>query len=129
MRDCVQSLIDPYAGGVFNPSLLVLPDSVYLGSRILMVARGPERVDNIDREDVRWQTVFGLFVIPMNRKVLNLPYLARESDLYTLKLPAERKMSFRRCENKDMDQVRGWRRTACEAIRAQVIQLRTVYRC
>lgn len=53
------NLIDPYAGGVFNPSLLVLPDNVGLGFRHLLVARGSEKYEVIEKEDVRWQTLVG----------------------------------------------------------------------
>lgn len=46
------------------------------------------------------------FLLPLKRPHLELPYLARESELEVLNLPAERKMDFQRCENPDMDQVR-----------------------
>lgn len=110
-----QNLIDPYAGGIFNPSLIALPDNVYLGARILMVARGTERFEVITGEDVRWQTIHGLFVIPMERKHLGLPYLARESDLFSLNLPARREVPFNRCEDRFKDQVRPFPVEACEA--------------
>lgn len=41
----------------------------------------------------------------MKRKYLELPYLARESELETLKLPAERKAVFNRCDDPSFDQV------------------------
>ena len=53
------NLVDPYAGGVFNPSILVLPDTVGDGFRHLLVARGPERYEVIDHEDTRWESVVG----------------------------------------------------------------------
>ena len=53
------NLVDPYAGGVFNPSILVLPDTVGDGFRHLLVARGPERYEVIDGEDTRWENVVG----------------------------------------------------------------------
>lgn len=46
---------------------------------------------------MRWQTVLACFLLPLKRKYLELPYLARESELETLKLPAKRKMDFQRC--------------------------------
>ncbi|KAL8287651.1 hypothetical protein RQP46_003509 [Phenoliferia psychrophenolica] len=91
------NLIDPYAGGVFNPSVLVLPDTVGVGWRHLLVARGPERYEVIDKEDARWESVVGCFLLPLKRQYLDLPYLARESELETLKLPAERKVDYMRC--------------------------------
>lgn len=53
------NLIDPYAGGVFNPSVLVLPDTVGVGWRHLLVARGPERYEVIEKEDTRWESIVG----------------------------------------------------------------------
>lgn len=53
------NLVDPYAGGVFNPSILVLPDTVGLGFRHLVVARGPEKYEVINGEDTRWESVLG----------------------------------------------------------------------
>ncbi|GAA98031.1 uncharacterized protein L969DRAFT_617657 [Mixia osmundae IAM 14324] len=94
-------LVDPYAGGVFNPSILVLPDTVPLENRIVVVARGSEGIDVVEGDDVRWETVVGCFLLELKRPRLGLPYLARESDLYTLNLPAERKPSYQRCDNKD----------------------------
>ncbi|KAM0750742.1 hypothetical protein T439DRAFT_288737 [Meredithblackwellia eburnea MCA 4105] len=101
------NLIDPYAGGVFNPSVLVLPDAVGLGWRHLLVARGPERYEVIEKEDTRWESVVGCFLLPMTRQYLNLPYLARESELETLKLPAQRKVEYMRCKEKVYDQFIG----------------------
>lgn len=46
------------------------------------------------------------FMLPLIRPHLSLPYLARESDLEKLELPAERKMDFVRCEDPTFDQVR-----------------------
>lgn len=51
------NLIDPYAGGVFNPSVLVLPDAVGAGFRHLVAARGPEKYEVIKGEDTRWESV------------------------------------------------------------------------
>ena len=53
------NLVDPYAGGVFNPSILVLPDSVGLGYRHLLVARGAEKLEFINKEETRWESVVG----------------------------------------------------------------------
>lgn len=53
------NLIDPYAGGVFNPSVLVLPDTVGNDRRFLFVARGPEKYEVIGGEDTRWENVLG----------------------------------------------------------------------
>lgn len=46
------------------------------------------------------------FLTPMKRAHLNLPYLARESELETLKLPAKRKVEYLRCHDPVYDQVR-----------------------
>lgn len=51
------NLVDPYAGGVFNPSILVLPDTVGQGWKHLLVARGAEKYEVLDGEDVRWESV------------------------------------------------------------------------
>lgn len=56
------SLIDPYAGGVFNPSLLVLPDTLGDGFRHLVVARGAERFEVIEGDETRWQQIVGYVV-------------------------------------------------------------------
>lgn len=56
------NLIDPYAGGVFNPSVLVLPDAVGAGFRHLVAARGPEKYEVIGGEDTRWESVLGCVV-------------------------------------------------------------------
>lgn len=53
------SLIDPYAGGVFNPSVLVLPDTLGAGWKHLLVARGPEKYEVIDGADTRWEQLVG----------------------------------------------------------------------
>lgn len=45
-------------------------------------------------------------MLPMVRPYLKIPYMARESMLETLNLPALRKMPFLRCQDKDFDQVR-----------------------
>jgi hypothetical protein len=50
------------AGGVFNPSVLVLPDAVGAGWRHLLVARGPERFEVIDGEDTRWESIVGYVI-------------------------------------------------------------------
>ena len=100
------NLIDPYAGGVFNPSVLVLPDAVGLGWRHLLVARGEEKYEQINGEDTRWEKVLGCFLLPMKRAHLELPYLARESELETLDLPAKRKVDYLRCHDPVYDQVR-----------------------
>ena len=42
----------------------------------------------------------------MSRAHLNLPYLARESELETLNLPAKRKVEYLRCHDPTFDQVR-----------------------
>lgn len=44
---------------MFNPSILVLPDSVGVANRHLLVARGPEKYEVIEKEDVRWESVVG----------------------------------------------------------------------
>lgn len=126
------------AGGVFNPSVLVLPDTVGVGWRHLLVARGPERYEVIEKEDTRWESIVGCvpslllraglrgqrrratseigdlalkemlgrcFLLPLKRQYLDLPYLARESELETLKLPAERKVDYMRCHEAVYDQV------------------------
>jgi len=41
----------------------------------------------------------------MKRAHLELPYLARESELETLKLPAKRKVEYLRCHDPIYDQV------------------------
>lgn len=101
------NLIDPYAGGVFNPSVLVLPDTVGLGWRHLLVARGAEKYEVIGGEDTRWESVVGCFLLPLKRAHLELPYLARESELEVLKLPAERKVDYMRCHEVVYDQFIG----------------------
>ena len=45
------------------------------------------------------------FLLPLIRPYLQLPYLARESELETLKLPADRKVPFMRCQEGVYDQV------------------------
>lgn len=37
----------------------------------------------------------------MKRAHLELPYLARESELWTLDLPAKRKVEYMRCHNRE----------------------------
>ncbi|GAA5849159.1 hypothetical protein JCM8547_006465 [Rhodosporidiobolus lusitaniae] len=101
------NLIDPYAGGIFNPSVLVLPDQVGLGWRHLLVARGPEKYEVIQGEDTRWEKVVGCFLLPLQRAHLSLPYLARESELETLNLPAKRKVEYLRCHDPVFDQFIG----------------------
>ncbi|GAA6049379.1 hypothetical protein JCM3770_007316 [Rhodotorula araucariae] len=101
------SLIDPYAGGVFNPSVLVLPDQVGLGWRHLLVARGEEKYEVIQGEDTRWEKIVGCFLLPLKRAHLELPYLARESELTTLNLPAQRKVPYQRCAEKVYEQFVG----------------------
>ncbi|GAA5999846.1 uncharacterized protein JCM10292_003770 [Rhodotorula paludigena] len=101
------NLVDPYSGGVFNPSLLVLPDQAGLGWRHLLVARGEEKYELIQGEDTRWEKVVGCFMLPLKRAHLDLPYLARESELTTLDLPAERKVPYHRCDNPDFNQFVG----------------------
>ncbi|KDE05704.1 hypothetical protein MVLG_03938 [Microbotryum lychnidis-dioicae p1A1 Lamole] len=101
------NLIDPYAGGVFNPSILVLPDTVGHDRRFLFVARGPEKYEVIDGDDTRWEYVLGCFMIVLKRAHLNLPYLARETELETLKLPAKRKVEYLRCHDPIFDQFIG----------------------
>lgn len=100
------NLIDPYAGGVFNPSVLVLPDAAGLGWRHLLVARGPEKYEVINGEDTRWEKILGCFLLPLKRAHLDLPYMARESELETLNLPAKRKVDYLRCHDPVYDQVR-----------------------
>jgi len=53
------NLVDPYAGGVFNPSILILPDTCGEGQRHVVVARGPEKYEVINGEDTRWESVLG----------------------------------------------------------------------
>lgn len=53
------NLVDPYAGGVFNPSILILPDACGEGQRHIVVARGPEKYEVINGEDTRWESVLG----------------------------------------------------------------------
>ncbi|KAK4047506.1 hypothetical protein OIO90_006148 [Microbotryomycetes sp. JL221] len=101
------NLIDPYAGGVFNPSVLVLPDTAGVGFRHLVVARGPEKYEVINGEDTRWESVLGCFLTPLERAHLALPYLARESELETLDLPAQRKVEYLRCHDPTFDQFIG----------------------
>ncbi|GAA5913266.1 hypothetical protein JCM6882_000048 [Rhodosporidiobolus microsporus] len=101
------NLVDPYAGGVFNPSILVLPDQAGLGWRHLLVARGPEKYEVIQGEDTRWEKVLGCFLLPLTRAHLGLPYLARESELETLNLPAKRKVEYLRCHDPVYDQFIG----------------------
>ncbi|GAA5905800.1 hypothetical protein JCM8208_000903 [Rhodotorula glutinis] len=109
-------LIDPYAGGIFNPSVLVLPDAAGLGWRHLFVARGEEKYELIAGEDTRWESVVGCFLLPLKRAHLDLPYLARESDLTTLDLPAERKVPYQRCINPDFNHQTGNMPNVCRAI-------------
>ncbi|GAA5827491.1 hypothetical protein JCM11251_003834 [Rhodosporidiobolus azoricus] len=101
------NLVDPYAGGVFNPSILVLPDQAGLGWRHLLVARGPEKYEVIQGEDTRWEKILGCFLLPLTRAHLQLPYLARESELETLNLPAKRKVEYLRCHDPVYDQFIG----------------------
>ncbi|GAA5874931.1 hypothetical protein JCM1840_007154 [Sporobolomyces johnsonii] len=101
------NLIDPYAGGVFNPSVLVLPDAAGLGWRHLLVARGPEKYEVINEEDTRWEKILGCFLLPLKRAHLDLPYMARESELETLNLPAKRKVDYLRCHDPVYDQFIG----------------------
>ncbi|ORY78098.1 hypothetical protein BCR35DRAFT_267012 [Leucosporidium creatinivorum] len=101
------NLVDPYAGGVFNPSILILPDACGEGQRHVVVARGPEKYEVINGEDTRWESVLGCFLTPMKRAHLELPYLARESELETLKLPAKRKVEYLRCHDPIYDQFIG----------------------
>ncbi|POY75273.1 hypothetical protein BMF94_1643 [Rhodotorula taiwanensis] len=101
------NLIDPYTGGAFNPSILVLPDQAGLGWRHVFVSRGEEKYEVINGEDTRWEKLLGCFLLPMKRAHLELPYLARESELWTLDLPAKRKVDYMRCHNKDFDQFIG----------------------
>jgi len=84
----------------------VLPDAVGLGWRHLLVARGEEKYEQINGEDTRWEKVLGCFLLPMKRAHLELPYLARESELETLDLPAKRKVDYLRCHDPVYDQVR-----------------------
>lgn len=53
------NLVDPYAGGVFNPSILILPDACGMDQRHVVVARGPEKYEVINGEDTRWESVLG----------------------------------------------------------------------
>jgi len=117
------NLIDPYAGGVFNPSVLVLPDAVGLGWRHLLVARGEEKYEQINGEDTRWEKVLGCFLLPMKRAHLELPYLARESELETLDLPAKRKVDYLRCHDPVYDQVRSISLTHCEIALSRMVRL------
>lgn len=48
---------------------------------------------------------FRCFLLPLKRAHLELPYLARESELEVLKLPAERKVDYMRCHEVVYDQV------------------------
>lgn len=54
-----QNLIDPYTGGAFNPSILVLPDQAGLGWRHVFVSRGEEKYEVINGEDTRWEKLLG----------------------------------------------------------------------
>lgn len=45
------------------------------------------------------------FLLPLKRQYLDLPYLARESELETLNLPADRKVEYMRCHEAVYDQV------------------------
>ncbi|BGP09240.1 hypothetical protein OF846_003005 [Rhodotorula toruloides] len=101
------SLIDPYSGNVFNPSVLSLPDAAGAGWQYLLVARGEEKFEVIEGEDTRWESVVGCFLLPLKRAYLGLPYLARESELTTLNLPAQRKVEYLRCHNPTFDQFIG----------------------
>ncbi|GAA5866987.1 hypothetical protein JCM3774_003747 [Rhodotorula dairenensis] len=101
------NLVDPYVGGAFNPSILVLPDQAGLGWRHVFVSRGEEKYEVIQGEDTRWEKLIGCFLLPMKRAHLELPYLARESELWTLDLPAKRKVEYMRCHNTDFNQFIG----------------------
>ncbi|GAA5957179.1 hypothetical protein JCM8115_003981 [Rhodotorula mucilaginosa] len=101
------NLVDPYVGGAFNPSILVLPDQAGLGWRHVFVSRGEEKYEVIQGEDTRWEKLIGCFLLPMKRAHLELPYLARESELWTLDLPAKRKVEYMRCHNPDYNQFIG----------------------
>ncbi|GAA5987341.1 hypothetical protein JCM10908_001916 [Rhodotorula pacifica] len=101
------NLVDPYVGGAFNPSILVLPDQAGLGWRHVFVSRGEEKYEVIQGEDTRWEKLIGCFLLPMTRAHLELPYLARESELWTLDLPAKRKVEYMRCHNPDFNQFIG----------------------
>lgn len=56
-------------------------------------------------------------LVIMKRVHLRLPYLARETALETLKLPASRKVDYMRCHDPVFDQVRG-RRSSVKSINA-----------
>lgn len=45
--------------------------------------------------------LYSCFLLPMKRAHLELPYLARESELWTLDLPAKRKVEYMRCHNSE----------------------------
>ncbi|GAA5999847.1 uncharacterized protein JCM10292_003771 [Rhodotorula paludigena] len=90
---------------MFSSSLVVLSDQAGLGWRPLLVARGEEKYELIEGEDTRWEKVVGCFMLPLKRAHLDLPYLARESELTTLDLPAERKVPYHRCDNPDFNHV------------------------
>jgi len=103
-------LIDPYAGGIFNPSVLVLPDAAGLGWRHLyvalsllsplcgsarraradsgylyrFVARGEEKYELIAGEDTRWESVVGCALT--SSLSLSLAPLPRERSLTFLLL-------------------------------------------
>lgn len=49
--------MDPGAGGVFNPSILVLPDGVPAEQKHFLVARGSEVYEEIDGQPFRFQKV------------------------------------------------------------------------
>lgn len=51
------STIEVNREGIFNPSILVLPDSVGVDQRVF-VARGGESFEIIDGDDTRWQHVY-----------------------------------------------------------------------
>ena len=57
------------------------------------------------RESAEWSRLCRCFLLPLKRQYLDLPYLARESELETLKLPAERKVDYMRCHEAVYDQV------------------------
>merc|ERR1712080_565337 len=56
------NLVDPYVGGAFNPSILVLPDQAGLGWRHVFVSRGEEKYEVIQGEDTRWEKLIGCFL-------------------------------------------------------------------
>lgn len=64
--------------------------------------------DQYSKDDgsLHWDAPNRCFLRPALRPHLNLPYLSKDGDLFTVDLPAQRVTDFKRCEEHTYDQVR-----------------------